>query len=125
MATILVVDDEISTRCVVKEYFSDKGYEVLEAADVSTGMTVAKEYKPDLILADFIMPGPPGENFFKLLESHPETKNIPLIIISGLPAEKIQSYIPVKHWKNIMSKPLEYKLLTEKVKEFLNGKAPA
>jgi CheY-like chemotaxis protein len=60
MATILVVDDNITIRLMLKGILEEAGYEVLLAADGKEALAVYNEYAPDLILTDLVMPEKEG-----------------------------------------------------------------
>ncbi|MEK7382386.1 MAG: response regulator [Elusimicrobiota bacterium] len=111
IAKILIIDDDATYRTILREILIDLGYSVIEATDAASGFTVAAGQKPDLIMSDFLMPGIPGKNIFQELQSNAQTKNIPVIIASGMPKANIQGYIPAKLWPYILSKPLDYSLL--------------
>lgn len=63
MITLLIIDDEIKLRETVSELLSYAGYEVIEAADGKEGLAKVKEFKPDLILCDLMMPILDGYGF--------------------------------------------------------------
>lgn len=83
---ILVIDDEIeyiiSVMQVVEKHFDD--YEVLSALNGVKGIEIAKEIKPDIIISDWQMPEMSGIETIKQLHTDEETKNIPVIMITGV-----------------------------------------
>lgn len=111
MATILLIDDDSTFRTIVRETLSSEGYSILETTDAGSGITVAMAQQPDLIISDFLMPGIPGKSVFEELSNNPKTRHIPIIVMSGLPKEKIQGYIPKHLWSNILSKPPDFDTL--------------
>jgi DNA-binding response OmpR family regulator len=60
MAKILVVDDEIEACDALKEFLEAKGYEVYTAQDGKTALDMLREFRPQLVLLDMIMPGMHG-----------------------------------------------------------------
>ena len=66
MPTILVIDDEESVRMPLSDLLRFEGYEVMEAHNGETGLLLATEETPDLILCDIMMPGMDG---FEVLEA--------------------------------------------------------
>lgn len=80
MATILIVDDEIRIREVVKEYCMLEKYNVLEAGDGVEALSIIKDNKVDLIVLDVMMPKLDGLSAFKKIK---EIKKIPTIILSA------------------------------------------
>lgn len=81
---ILVIDDEADIREIVRLLLKDEGYEVIEAANGQEGILKAQNEKPDLIVLDIMMPGINGFEVAKHLKDDPNTKNIPIIILSVL-----------------------------------------
>jgi CheY-like chemotaxis protein len=70
MATIMVVDDEIETRDVVKDILESKGYTVSIAKDGDDCLKQVVKVKPDLILLDMLMPGLPIEKLLSKLKKY-------------------------------------------------------
>ena len=87
---ILVVDDDLSVRTLVKSILSGKGYELIEVADGGSACEVAISERPDLILLDVLMPGMGGFDVLGKLKDDPDTKLIPVIMLTakGLPRDE-------------------------------------
>jgi DNA-binding response OmpR family regulator len=79
---ILVADDDNTIRRFIVTLLSDRGYEILEAADGEQAFKVAEQAKPDLMLLDLIMPFRDGFDVLQDLKRAPETTGIPIIIMS-------------------------------------------
>lgn len=82
-STILVVDDSKTVRRVLGKMLNEGGYETLEAEDGDTAIRIAKAKQPDLVLMDVVMPGITGFQATRRLHKDPETKDIPIVIMSG------------------------------------------
>lgn len=78
--TILVVDDKVSLRAMVKTYLTQAGYRVLTAGDGREALFVAREHKPDLILLDLMMPEMDGYAF---IQAHKRERDTPIIILTA------------------------------------------
>lgn len=83
-ATILVIDDERTLRQTVRAVLHFAGYEVLDAPDGLTGIKVAEEAQPDLIISDVLMPGMNGFDLLKTLRQNPATAAIPVVLVTAL-----------------------------------------
>jgi len=83
MSTILVIDDNATERDVVQYALQKAGYTVLGAADGTTGIRMAREHSPALILCDIDMPGLSGFETIKLLKEDPQTQSIPFVFLTG------------------------------------------
>lgn len=65
MKRVLVVDDEIAIRNLLKEFLSRKGYDVYTASDGRTAIAKVKEIRPHIVLLDIMMPGRGGIDTLK------------------------------------------------------------
>ncbi len=81
---ILVVDDEPDIVTVMKFTLETKGFKVITAYDGEEGLRKAKSDKPELIILDMLMPKMYGSTLISRLENIPETKDIPVILLSCL-----------------------------------------
>ena len=90
---ILLIEDHEDQRIVVSRYLEFAGARVLYAADGETGVWMAAEYIPDLVLLDMRLPGLDGWAVMKRLQSHPDTSGIPVVALTGLdlPAEELEA----------------------------------
>ena len=85
---ILLVEDEAALRKTLGAVLKQEGYEMVLAADGEAGLRLAKAKKPDLILLDLILPKLHGFDVLTQLKSDPNTKQIPVIVLTNL--EKIE-----------------------------------
>ena len=84
-ARILVVDDLEANRRLLEAKLTADYYDVLTARRGEEGVQIAKREKPDLILLDVMMPGGiDGYEACRRLKAHPETRHIPIIILTTL-----------------------------------------
>ena len=81
---ILVVDDEEQNRKLLTSILKAEGYDTETAIDGKNAVENAKNYLPDLILLDVMMPEMDGYEACKAIKSLPETSNIPVVIITAL-----------------------------------------
>ena len=85
MKKIVLVDDDKDVCGLMKKALVNTGnYEVFTAHDGPSGQTLCLQEKPDLIFLDFVMPQERGDDVIKFLKAHDETKNIPIVLMSGL-----------------------------------------
>lgn len=85
---VLIVEDETMLVNMYIAKFEKEGFETVQAENGKKGIEVAKEEKPDIILLDIIMPEMDGFMVLKELKSTPETKNIPVIMLTNLGQEE-------------------------------------
>jgi signal transduction histidine kinase len=84
MKKILVIDDDELLRDLVKTALSDRGYDVIEADNGSTGIELARRELPDLVLCDVLMDRVDGYLTLSTLRNEPATASIPFILITGM-----------------------------------------
>ena len=83
MKKILLIEDEELVRRAICHLLRHMEFEPLEASDGNTGIRLASEQKPDLILCDVNMPGIDGHSVLKALRGNPSTSSIPFIFLTG------------------------------------------
>lgn len=80
---ILVVDDEPQLLEMIQMFLEIKGFEVIAANNGPEGLTKATAKKPGLILLDIMMPNMDGLEVLRKLKDDAETKNIPVVMLTG------------------------------------------
>jgi two-component system, OmpR family, alkaline phosphatase synthesis response regulator PhoP len=81
---ILVVEDDPKSMTLTKDLLQISGYSTVQATDGKQGVVVATSTKPDLILMDIMMPKMDGYSACHELKSNPDTKNIPVIMLTAV-----------------------------------------
>ncbi|MCI8470277.1 MAG: response regulator transcription factor [Clostridia bacterium] len=82
--TILIVDDEPSIRDLLRYNLEKEGYQIIEASDGITGVNVALEQKPDLILLDIMLPKLDGLSVCKRIKN---SFNVPILMLTAKDGE--------------------------------------
>ncbi|MEQ8665232.1 MAG: response regulator [Rhodospirillales bacterium] len=83
MVTILVIDDEEMFRRLLSKLIENAGHAAVQAADGATGLSLARDTVPDLIVTDMSMPGMTGFELIRALRRDPATKDIPVVVASA------------------------------------------
>ena len=81
---VLVVDEDPDVRDFVKAALEEDGYEFIEAVNGQAGCNKARSEQPDLIVMDVQMPKRDGLSALYGLRQDPETKAIPVILLTGV-----------------------------------------
>lgn len=81
---VLIVDDEETLRQMYRARLEASGYTVVEAINGEEGMARAVEFHPACILLDIMMPRVNGFDVLDILKTTPETKAIPVIVLTNL-----------------------------------------
>lgn len=87
MPKILVVDDDETTLLIFSTFLAKDGHTIEKAHDGTEALEKVAVFKPDLILLDINMPRMSGFEVAKRLKENPETKNIPIFIMTSLKQE--------------------------------------
>lgn len=84
---VLIVEDDMALFNMYSIELKLKGYDVLNVNDGLQALPKAKEYKPDIILLDIMLPGMNGLNILSELKADPETEQIPVIMLTNYGSE--------------------------------------
>ncbi|HNW44391.1 MAG TPA: response regulator [Elusimicrobiales bacterium] len=87
MAKILVVDDDEPIRLIYQAYLTKDGHTVETAADGMQALEKIASFHPDLVMLDINMPKMSGFEVAKRMKENPETKDIPIFIMTSLKQE--------------------------------------
>jgi len=86
---VLIIDDEEDFTKIVKlNLEKTRRYEVKTENKGSLGLTTAKEFKPDLILLDILMPDMEGSEVAVQIKNDEDTKNIPIVFLTAVATKK-------------------------------------
>lgn len=86
--TVLIVEDDPLMSRMYQKIFTFEKYDVVAAGDGQEGLDKARQVKPMIILLDVMMPKMNGLQVLEKLKSDPETKTIPVIMLTNLAGEK-------------------------------------
>ncbi|MDD4600298.1 Alkaline phosphatase synthesis transcriptional regulatory protein PhoP [bioreactor metagenome] len=116
---ILIVEDEMSIRELLKFNLQKERYTVVEAEDGITGVSLAKSLLPDLILLDLMLPGMDGLDVCRTLKSYQATSGIPIIMLTAK-GEEIDKVIGLELGADdYLTKPFSTRELIARVKAVL------
>jgi CheY-like chemotaxis protein len=116
--TVLIADDDANFRQYLRTMLERSGYRVVEAEDGIKAMLRIMEGSPDLVLLDLDMPTISGHRVTELLNSVPEIRNIPFIVVSGM-AEKAKSRLKMLGATAVFPKPFDQKEFLETIDALL------
>jgi putative two-component system response regulator len=115
---ILIVDDTESNIDILVESLSD-AYEVSVAMDGESALEIVAEEPPDLILLDIMMPDMDGYEVCEKLKSDNNTKDIPIIFLSGATDEGSKEKGLALGAIDYITKPIDKNIVLSKLKEHL------
>jgi DNA-binding response OmpR family regulator len=114
---ILICDDDEGILDVTAMVLESNGYRVIPIINSLKVLETVQHENPDLVILDLWMPGINGEQLVGALKSNPETKDMPVIIISASRDGKV---IAKQSGANdFLEKPFDIDMLTERVKQYV------
>ena len=119
-ARILVVDDEENLRNILVFQLRGEGHEARGLGRGDEALPTALSWKPDVVLLDLMMPGMDGFAVARALRGHPQTKHLPIIVITarGDAATKLQSLVAGAH--DFLVKPYSWEELLLRIQIVLD-----
>lgn len=100
---ILIVDDEEDIITFLETFLQNEGYETMTATNGVEAFEELKKETPDLITLDLQMPKNTGTDFFRKVRHHKNFRDIPVIVISGIPGR----HLAVPHPSAVFDKPID------------------
>jgi PAS domain S-box-containing protein len=116
---ILVVDDDTSVRRFLETIFTDAGYAVALAGNGAEALRLAASWRPACITMDLRMPGMGGEEAIRALRAAPQTRNIPVVVVSVLSDREPEA----TGADAAVVKPVDQEALIATVRGLLSGQA--
>jgi len=122
---ILIIDDDPDFVDAMTNLLEAKGYEIISAPDGEEGIEKAKSEKPNLLILDVMMTRKTeGFDVARTLQKTPETKGLPVILITGIKSEMNlpfgfepdEEFLPVKA---ILEKPVKPEILLKTVEQHI------
>ena len=120
MADILIVEDNEANLRLARLLLTNAGHCVRWAADAESGLTLAREHQPALILMDIQLPGMDGLAATALLKHDPLTAHIPVIALTAMAMKEDREKTRLAGCDAYVIKPLRYKELYQVIDALLD-----
>jgi len=117
--TILIVDDNELNRKLARVTLQFSKYKTLEAEDAESGIKLAQENKPDLILMDIQLPGIDGWSATRIIKGDPDLKDIPVIALTGFASYEDEEKAREVGCVGYISKPFSPQALLKTIEQCL------
>ena len=108
MAKVLIIEDNATNMTLAIFLLQSAGYTVVSATDAETGLTLARDERPDLILMDIQLPGMDGLQATALLKKDEATRHIPVIALTALAMKGDEERIRAAGCDGYIAKPMRY-----------------
>jgi len=116
---ILVIEDTEDNRQILRDLLTAAGYEIVEAMDGATGVAMAAELLPDIILMDIQLPVIDGYEATRRIKADPATRHIPIIAVTSYALAGDELKTREAGCDAYIAKPYSPRNLLEKVRQFL------
>jgi len=121
MKTILLIEDNIEILENFTEYFEIEGYKVLGANNGKRGVNIAREFIPDLIICDVLMPVMDGHEVLHLLLETSATYQIPFIFSTSMSEQVDRKEALGLGADDYIIKPFDLEILLKMVKTWIRS----
>ncbi len=127
MKRVLLVDDDRDFARLTKQGLEATGqYEVRTENWAEDAVATARQFRPDVVLLDILMPRMPGGNVVVLFEKDPELKTVPLIFLTGaIRKEQVEEHEGIICGRPCVAKPATLEAIVEAIEKYTAAPPPA
>jgi CheY-like chemotaxis protein len=120
MSRILCVEDNADNLMMLQRRLTRRGFEVTISMNGAESVEWAKTLQPDLIVMDLNLPGVDGWEATRRLKNQPETKDIPIIVLTADPKEKSREKALAAGCDEFELKPIDFDGLVGKIQSLVS-----
>jgi two-component system cell cycle response regulator DivK len=117
--TILYIEDNEYNRKIVRRLISGTDYRLVEAVDAESGVAMAQQSPPNLILMDVQLPKMSGLDATRILKADPRTSDIPIIVITSFALSGDREKAAAAGADSYLAKPYSPRALLALVRQYL------
>ncbi len=117
--TILVADDNVASRELIREVLETSSYEVIEATDGLEAVHKARERAPDLVLVDIQMPHLDGFGVLQQLREDPQFRGLRVVALTAFAMQGDRERALDAGFDGYITKPVEIAALRQELRKFL------
>ncbi|HLE29411.1 MAG TPA: response regulator [Anaerolineales bacterium] len=119
MSKILVVEDHPDNAELVERVLTARGYQVYRAEDAETGLQMALDHQPDLILLDLGLPDADGQTLVGWMRREPSLANVPIIACTAWPEETARQMVTAYGCNGYIRKPINVAKFADEIAAYL------
>ena len=116
---ILVVEDDEMNMELVGALLKLGKYQMLEAEDAETGIQMARDHQPDLILIDIQLPWMDGLSATRIIKEDPELKAIPVVALTAYAMQEDEERAKNAGCSGYITKPIDVKHFLERIAGYM------
>ena len=122
MARILYIEDIEDNVTFVQRFLVPRGHELFWAKNAESGLEMAFQIRPDLILLDLGLPDADGQTLSTWLRSEPILESVPIIVLTAWPAEVARHTVEAYNLNGYLCKPFKITELLQLIENTLGQK---
>ncbi|MEW5957816.1 MAG: response regulator [Chloroflexota bacterium] len=116
---ILVIEDNQQNALLMRRVLEARRHQVIHASDGETGLKIAVEEVPDLILVDLGLPDIDGQTLVTFIRRIPELANIPIVAVTAWPEETARAMAEAYGCDGFISKPINTRAFPDQIAVYL------
>ncbi len=120
-ATVLIIEDNEKNLRLFTDVLEVYGYKTLQAKDGATGLAMAQEHGPDLIVMDIQLPGMTGLEATKRLKADENLRNIPVVAVTASTLKGENQILWEAGCDDYLASPVNLEKLVEKIEHHIFG----
>ena len=124
MARVLLIDDDQSNLHFMQQLLRMDGHELTWAADGQQGIALVKQFRPELIICDVIMPHLGGYAVLETVRADPQFAGIPVLLFSAAMDEEARAMGLRRGATEVMAKPFDLEQLRSAIRRCLGQERP-
>jgi CheY-like chemotaxis protein len=107
MARVLLIDDDTGNLDFMRQFLQLEGHELVWAGDGELGLAQVRQFRPDLIICDVIMPHLGGYAVLETVRADPQISNTPVLLFSAAMNEEARAIAMHRGATDVLAKPFE------------------
>ncbi|MCB0034382.1 MAG: response regulator [Anaerolineales bacterium] len=119
MKKILYIEDNQANRILIERVLAKYDYQLTFAEDGETGLSMAIEQKPDLILMDIGLPDFDGQTIGAMLRQMPELSSTRIVAMTAWPPDTVEQMVKRYNFDGCITKPINVANFPQQVAQFL------
>ena len=123
MAKILYIEDIKDNITLVQKIVTSRGHEFMSAENAETGLEMAFNLRPDLILLDLGLPDADGQTLSVWMRNDPILEAVPIIVLTAWPEEVVRHTVEAYNLDGYLCKPFTLSELVQTIDKALSKKS--
>ena len=124
MARVLLIDDDQSNLDFMRQVMRIDGHELAWAADGEQGLALVKQFRPDVIICDVVMPHLGGYAVLETVRADPQFAGIPVLLFSAAMSEDARAIGLRRGATEVLAKPFDLEQLRAAIRRCLGQERP-